>query len=267
MDLDLKGKVALVTGASLGIGKGICLELAREGMDVALCARREGPLEETKAEIEALGARCLAIPADVTKKDDIERVVAYTLDAWGRLDVLVNNAGGFFSGVGTNHTVEDPDEIWQQCYDLNFWPCIRFTRAAIQPMKNNGGGSVINISSISGHSASWPGVSDYSSAKAAVLLLTKNWAIDFSPHNIRVNAVTPAFIHSPLWDELAKEFVPEFGKDAEEVMTHFSNSLPRKRMGHINEAGYLVAFLASEAKAGFITGVCWDIYGGWTNSI
>ncbi len=139
MDLDLKGKVALVTGASLGIGKGICLELAREGMDAALCARREGPLEETKAEIEALGARCLAIPADVTKKDDIERVVADTLATWGRLDVLVNNAGGFFSGVGTNHTVEDPDEMWEHCYDLNFWPCIRFTREAIQPMKNNGG--------------------------------------------------------------------------------------------------------------------------------
>ena len=264
MELDLKGKVALVTGASLGIGKGICLELAREGMDVAVCARREGPLEETKAEIEALGARCLAIPADVTKKEDIERVVADTLATWGRLDVLVNNAGG---GASTNHTVEDPDEVWEHCYDLNFWHCIRFTRAAIQPMKKNGGGSVINISSVGGHSAGWPGISDYGSAKAAVLMLTKNWAIDFAQHNIRVNAVTPALIHSPLWDELAKEFVPELGKDAEEVMTNLGNSVPRGRMGHINEVGYLVAFLASEAKAGFITGVVWDIDGGWTKSI
>ena len=154
--------------------RGICLELAREGVNVALCARGEEALAETAAQIEALGVESLGVKADVTEKANIERVVAATLEKWGRIDILVNNAGG---DASNSHFVDDPDDVWEANYAINLWPCIRFTRLAITSMREHGGGSVINISSVGGHSVSWPGASDYSSAKAAMLMLTMAWSV------------------------------------------------------------------------------------------
>ena len=264
MDLDIAGKVALVTGGSLGIGKGICLELAREGANVALCARGEDALARTAADIEALGVESLGVRADVTDRADIERTVAETLERWGRIDILVNNAGG---DASNSHFVDDPDDVWEANYAINLWPCIRFTRLAVKSMRAHGGGSVINISSVGGHSVSWPGVSDYSSAKAAMLMLTMAWAVDMADDRIRVNCVNPALIHTPLWDELARNFIPERGDTVEEVFASFTERLTIKRMGRIEEVGAAVAFLASDAKAGFITGQCWNVDGGYTRTL
>ena len=264
MDLGLNGKVALVTGGSLGIGKGICLELAREGAHVALCARGEKAMAETAAEIEAIGVESLGVKADVINKTDIERVVTATLDKWGRIDILVNNAGG---DASNSHFVDDPDDVWEANYAINLWPCIRFTRLAVPSMRENGAGAVINVSSVGGHSVSWPGVSDYSSAKAAMLMLTMAWAVDMGDDHMRVNCVNPALIHTPLWDELAKGFIPDMGSTVEEVFATFTERLTVKRMGRIEEVGSVVAFLASEAKAGFITGQCWNVDGGYTRTL
>ncbi|MBM3510421.1 MAG: SDR family oxidoreductase [Alphaproteobacteria bacterium] len=262
MDLGLKGKVALVTGASKGIGKGIVLELAREGCRVAVSARGKAALAETKREAEALGAECLTIAADATDKNDNDRVVDETLAAWGRLDVLVNNAGGEAS---IKRSLEQPDAEWAHIYDLNLWSCIRTTRRAIATMKEQGGGTVINISSVGGHSG-FSGMGDYNSAKAAMLSLTKTWAQDYGP-TIRVNCINPAFIRTPLWEELALEFIPHVGKDKEEVFRNLAKDLPMKRTGKPEEVGAAVAFLASDRKAGFITGVCWNVDGGYTKFI
>ena len=265
MDLEIAGKVALVTGGSQGIGKGICLELAREGVHVALCARGEKALAETAGEIEALGVEALGVQADVTNKADIERVTTETIGKWGRIDILVNNAGG---DASSSHFVDDPDDVWEANYAINLWPCIRFTRLALPSMRASGGGAIVNVSSVGGHSVSWPGISDYSSAKAAMLMLTMAWAVDMGDENIRVNCVNPALIRTPLWEELAKGFVPEMGANVEEVLQKFaSDRLTIKRTGRPEEVGAAVAFLASDAKAGFITGQCWNVDGGYTRTL
>ena len=262
MDLELADKVALVTGGSKGIGKGISLALAAEGCKLAICARGQEALDETVEEAEAAGAEALALTADVTKKEDVDAVIDAVLDKWGRLDVLVNNAGGEAS---ITHTLDEPDETWARIYELNLWSCIRFARRGTAQMKKQGSGNVVNISSVGGHSG-FSGMGDYNSAKAAMLSLTKTWAQDFGP-DIRVNCVNPAFIRTPLWEELALEFIPHVGKDKEEVFINLAAELPMKRTGKPKEVGNVVAFLASDSAAGFITGVCWNVDGGFTKFI
>jgi 3-oxoacyl-[acyl-carrier protein] reductase len=264
MDLALGGKVAFVTGGSEGIGEGICLELAREGASVAVCARRAGPLDALGRKLASFGVPYLTLQADVTRREDIDRAVDAVTDRLGPIDILVNNAGGGATGT---HSVEDADEVWEQCYAINLWPCIRVTRRVFAQMKQRRRGNVIIIASVGGHTAGWPGVSDYSSAKGAQLLLTKNWALDFAPAGIRVNAVNPGFIRTPLWEALAKDFIPQRGKDIEEVFASLTAELPARRMGTPAEVGRVVAFLASDAAAGFITGACWDVDGGYTHKI
>tara|TARA_B100000686_G_scaffold327359_1_gene386194 strand:- start:56 stop:850 length:795 start_codon:yes stop_codon:yes gene_type:complete len=263
MNLELGGKIALVTGGSKGIGKGISLALAAEGCKLAVCARGQNALDETLTEAQAAGAEdTLGVSADVTSKDDIDAVMNGILDKWGRLDILVNNAGGEAS---IQHSLEEPDETWAHMYNLNLWSCIRFSRLGTKQMTKQGSGSIVNISSVGGHSG-FSGMGDYNSAKAAMLSLTKTWAQDFGP-DIRVNCVNPAFIRTPLWEELALEFIPTVGKDKEEVFTNLSAELPMKRTGKPMDVGNVVAFLASDSAAGFVTGVCWNVDGGFTKFI
>jgi len=263
MDLELGGKVALVTGGSKGIGKGISLALAAEGCKLAVCARGREALDATLDEARAAGAEAaLGIAAGVVDQHVeaapfVEGAAHHPVDI-----VLVGHVGGEAS---IRHSLEEPDETWAHIYDLNLWSCIRFSRLATRQMKEQGGGSIVNISSVGGHSG-FSGMGDYNSAKAAMLSLTKTWAQDFGP-DIRVNCVNPAFIRTPLWEELALEFIPAVGKDKEEVFTNLAAELPMRRTGKPIEVGNVVAFLASDAAAGFVTGVCWNVDGGFTKFI
>ena len=187
MELGLKDKVAAVTASSLGLGKAIALEFAKEGAKVAICARREGPLEETRAEIEAAGGEVLSCVADMTEREEIEGFIRNTADHFGRLDVLVNNAGD--AAVG--RTIEDPDEVWEQTYNINLWSAVRAARAAVPLLRQQDGSSIVNVASVSGHSG-LGGMADYNSAKAAMLALTKTLAQDLAGDGVRVNAVNPA---------------------------------------------------------------------------
>ncbi|MDA0260977.1 MAG: SDR family NAD(P)-dependent oxidoreductase, partial [Proteobacteria bacterium] len=135
MNLDIEGKVALVTGGSKGIGKGISLALAAEGCKLAVCSRGQEALDETVREAEAAGAEAFGVSADVTNKAEIDGVVDAVLDKWGRLDILVNNAGGEAS---IKRFLDEPDEVWAQVYDLNLWSCIRFSRRGTEQMKKQG---------------------------------------------------------------------------------------------------------------------------------
>jgi 3-oxoacyl-[acyl-carrier protein] reductase len=257
MDLGLNGKKVLVTAASKGIGLAIALEFAAEGADVAICARGKEALDEAVDALRSRGSDAIGIAADVTRLDDIERVVAETAGHYGRIDVLVNNAGDAWAG----RTLETTEEQWTECLDVNLLSTVRFTRAVVPHMRRAGGGRIVNVSTVGAHSPI-PGMVDYEAAKAAMLCFSKSMAVD----NILVNSVCPALIHTPLWDRLAASMVPAVADTPEGVFDHLAQLLPVKRFGTPEEVSGMVAFLASE-RAGFVTGIACNIDGGYTKSI
>jgi NAD(P)-dependent dehydrogenase (short-subunit alcohol dehydrogenase family) len=188
LDLGLGGKVAVVTGASRGIGRSIALRLAMEGADVGICGRTQATIDQTLAEIRAHNVRAHGVVADVTREGEVERFVEDVATELGGVDVAVANVGGSSGGELLASSVED----WAQTFDLNLFHAVRLIRASVPHMRSRGGGSAVSIASISG----WKPAprAQYGAAKAAEIFLASALAWELAPHRIRVNTVSPGSI-------------------------------------------------------------------------
>jgi 3-oxoacyl-[acyl-carrier protein] reductase len=250
MDLGLKGKAAIVTGASRGIGRAIALGLAEEGCDVALCARGREPLQETAKEIESKGVRALAVEADVTKAEDVERLVQATADAFGRIDILVNNVDGSIAA--------DSDEAWQDTFQKILLTAARATRLVIPHMQQAGSGSIVHIASIWGRESG--GIPTYNAMKAAMISHAKAMALQLASENIRVNSVAPGSVSHPGGSWWRRQ------QDDPEGMAQFvRQNIPMGRFGTAEEVANVVVFLVSE-RASWVTGACINVDGGQSRS-
>jgi 3-oxoacyl-[acyl-carrier protein] reductase len=248
--MTLAGKVALVTGASRGIGEAIAGRLAEEGAAVGLCARHLEAVADVAKAIEGRGGQALAVAADVGRPEDADRLVAACLDRFGRFDILVNNAGITRDGL----ILRMKDEDWDQVLAVNLAGAFRCARATLRVMlKQRQGGRVVNIGSVVGSMGN-AGQVNYVAAKAGLLGLTKALAREVASRNITVNTVSPGFIETEMTAGL-----PEAAKQA------FLAQIPQGRFGTVEEVAAVVAFLASE-EAAYITGQIIHVNGGMWSS-
>jgi 3-oxoacyl-[acyl-carrier protein] reductase len=258
MDLELRGKTALVTGASRGIGRGIALELAREGANLVVCARGAEALAEAVSEFEAAGAGEVAsLALDLSDPDAGARLVSLATSRFGGLDIVVNNVGG-----NRRKPFEDTtDEDWHSLFDLNVGTAFRVTRAAIPALRARGGGSIVFIASIFGREAGGPGLSIYNTTKSAMISAARIMALELAPEGIRVNSVAPGSIRFPggSWDRRVQE-------DPEGMKAFVAQNLPLGRFGTVEEVANVVAFLASP-RASLLTGTCIPVDGSQGRSL
>lgn len=262
MDLGLRGKVALVAGASQGMGRAAALGFAREGAKVGICARGEAALNEAAEMIrQETGAEVLAMGADMSKAEDIRRFVNEAAEQFGRLDVIVNNAGGPPPGEFMNLT----DEDWHKAFNLSFMSTMRMTREAVPHMRKAGGGRVINITS---YSVKEPiaGLVLSNAIRSGVIGLAKTLSRELARYNILVNNVCPGRIDTERAQKLNKARAERLKKPVEEINKEMAVEVPLGRYGTAEEAADLIVFLAS-ARASYITGTTIQIDGGLVRGI
>lgn len=246
----LEGKVALVTGGSRGIGAATAMAFARAGADVAVASRKLPELEKVAAEITKLGRKSLAVPTHIGHMDELQPLVDKVLAEFGRIDILVNDAG--VSPV-MDSVLDLEERAWDSIIDLNMKGLFFLSQAVARVMKENGGGAIINVSSIFGEKP-YPGLSAYSISKAGIIMITKTLARELAPYNIRVNAVAPGFINTQLLN-IRFKLVPE---DRLKII----ESILMKRIGEPEEIAGTMIYLASDASS-YTTGQTIFVDGGW----
>lgn len=247
----LHGKVAVVTGASSGLGVAFATGLADAGADIAICARRVDRLEETRRAVQDSGRRCLAVEADVSVPEDCQRVVRRSVDELGRIDVLINNAG---VGTAVPALREAPEEF-RRVIDINLNGSYFMAQACAAAMRQSGGGSIVNIGSVLGSTTAGLPQAAYSASKAAIIGLTRDLAQQWTGrYGIRVNALAPGFFASEMSDQYPDGYLEQM--------------LYRVPAGRVGEAEELVAaalFLASDASS-YVTGILLPVDGGTLTS-
>ncbi|MET9296109.1 SDR family NAD(P)-dependent oxidoreductase [Streptomyces sp. NPDC003077] len=246
------GKTVLVTGGGTGIGRAIALAFAAEGAQVAVAGRRAEPLKETVAEIEAAGGRAAAFTADVTSGEEVARLVGRTVERFGALDVAVNNVGALMHPAPTADISEDD---WRFALDTNLTGTFLSMKYEIAHMRAHGGGAIVNIASNLGASLRRPGMSAYIASKAAVSALTRNAALDHIKDGVRINAVSPGKVDTPM------SSLP--GETPEAKAERMRREVPAQRAARPAEIAAAVLYLASE-DAAFTVGTELVVDGGVT---
>ena len=252
MDLGLKGKVAIITGSTEGIGKATALNFAQQGAKVAICSRDAEKVKHAVAEIEAAGGEVLGMAADISKAADIEQFINAVVAKFGRIDILVNNAGSSQRGA----FLETEDAKWAADFELKVFGAIRCTRLAVPHMIKQGGGRVINITNVA---AKQPGAGSgpTSISRAAGLALTKMLSKEFAAQNILVNTVVIGKIKSGQHERTRKKL----GLEPEVYFKKVAADIPMGRMGETAEAANAIVFLASNF-ATYVTGTSLNLDGG-----
>ncbi len=245
--MNLENKVVIVTGAAMGIGKGIALAFSAQKSNVVLVDINQGSLQEVATEIEAQGGKALIMPCDVSQAQEVQRLYATVKETYGRVDVVVNNAGIYpFKAFSEMQEAE-----WDKIMAVNLKSVFLLCKEAL-PLFSEGG-SIVNISSIASHVA-FAGLAHYSATKGGINAFTRGLALELAEQNIRVNAIAPGAIDTPGAGSTAM---------SEEARAQLLSSIPLKRQGTADDIAQLAVFLASE-KAGYITGQVLVVDGGWT---
>ena len=245
MTKPLENKIALVTGAARGIGQAIALQLAADGADLALCDVKAEWLEDTAAKVKALGRRAESYAMDVANGAAVGEAVAKVLADFGRIDVLVNNAGITRDTLLMRMSEED----WDAVLDINLKGAFLVTKAVVKPMMKQRSGAIVDIASVVGIMGN-PGQANYTASKAGLIALTKTTAKELGSRNVRVNAVAPGFIRTAMTDKLA-----------EPVKEAMLKMVPLGRLGEPEDVAKAVAFLASDAAA-YVNGQTLAVCGG-----
>ncbi len=246
----LKGKVAIVTGGGSGLGRGIALMFGREGASVVVNGRRPGPLATTAKAITDAGGRALPVPGDVTLAADVKRLIQAAVDGFGQLDVLVNNAGIIASRT---NVVDCTEEDFRKTVEGNLTSVFLCCKYAL-PELIKSRGNIINMSSMAGLKGT-PNRAAYGASKGGVSILTRQIAVDYAKHGVRVNAICPAFVET----EINREFLAALRKSGEYealVRRH-----PLGSLGEPDDVAHAAVYLASD-EARWITGVCLPVDGG-----
>ena len=249
--MTLAGKVAIVTGASRGLGRAMALALAEAGADVALAARSKPDLEETAHLVEGAGRRALVVPTDVTSYPAVETLVQSALGTLGRLDVLVNNSGV----ARVAPLVEWTPQEWRALLDVNLGGVINGCRAAAPHLIAQRAGKVINVSSMLG-ALGLPGYTIYSATKGAIVAFTRTLGVEWARHNVQVNAIAPGWFETDM-------SAPAFDAGDDRLADRLLRDVPARRRGRPQEIGPLAVYLASSASD-FMTGQTIYLDGGHT---
>jgi 7-alpha-hydroxysteroid dehydrogenase len=241
----LDDKVAIVTGAGRGIGAGCALAFAEMGASVVCAARTPEQVEETAAKARATGVRALAVPCDVMESAQLERLVERTLDEFGRVDVLVNNAGG----SPPRGMLETSERMFERAFHFNVTTAFRLSQLVVPSMRAHGGGSIVNVSSAAGRLAQ-PGFAAYGTAKAALSFLTRNLAAELAPE-VRVNAIAVGSVATAA-------LLPHLSEESRRAM---ERATPMRRLGEVEDIALMALYLASPASS-WVTGKVMEVDGG-----
>jgi len=257
MDLSLQGRVAVVTGAGQGIGKGIALSLAQAGADVVVNDLNLDTAVATADQIRTLGRRALPIKADVCRSPSVNTMITQAVSEFGAIHILVNNAGICFPA----HITELTEEDWDRTISTNLRSCFLCSKAVVPFMIQQQWGKIVNVSSKSGKRGGlW--LTAYCTTKFGIIGFTQSLAMDLAPYSINVNAICPGTVYTPLWDNtLRHKYAEKMKMDVDQVREYYTAKIPLGREIRLDEIGSVVVFLCSDA-ASYLTGQAINITGG-----